>query len=175
MSALGGIEPPLTVPKTIALPLGYNANLPRCADPVASSLVRLKIQHTSCLSPCELLNVSSRIRGIPFLSGDDILPFCANSRTHIYLLVFQHSVSLAAIREGANLLTPHRMALVLSFQTDYLTYCLPPALVCDGGCFRDLESSLTQACIEGPLLAQLRRSPCFRCIAALILMTLYRH
>ena len=36
------------------------ANLPRCAAPVASYLVRYKIQHTSCLSSCGLLNVTSR-------------------------------------------------------------------------------------------------------------------
>ena len=32
------------------------ANLPRCAAPVAPYLVRYRIQHTSCLLPCELLN-----------------------------------------------------------------------------------------------------------------------
>ena len=32
------------------------ANLPRCAVPVAPYLVRYRIQHTSCLLPCELLN-----------------------------------------------------------------------------------------------------------------------
>jgi hypothetical protein len=35
-------------------------NLLRCAAPAASYLVRYKIQHTSCLSSCGLLNVTSR-------------------------------------------------------------------------------------------------------------------
>lgn len=38
------------------------ANLPRCAAPVAPYLVRYRIQHTSCLLPCGLLNHTSRIR-----------------------------------------------------------------------------------------------------------------
>lgn len=35
------------------------ANLPRCAAPVAPYLVRYRIQHTSCLLPCGLLNHAS--------------------------------------------------------------------------------------------------------------------
>ena len=38
------------------------ANLPRCAAPVAPYLVRYRIQHTSCLLPCGLLNHTSRFR-----------------------------------------------------------------------------------------------------------------
>ena len=38
------------------------ANLPRCAAPVAPYLVRYRIQHTSCLLPCGLLNHTSRVR-----------------------------------------------------------------------------------------------------------------
>ena len=37
------------------------ANLPRCADPVAPYLVRYRIQHTSCLLPCGLLNHASSL------------------------------------------------------------------------------------------------------------------
>ncbi len=45
-----------TFPKKVALPNELFANLPRCAVPVAPYLVRYRIQHTSCLLPCELLN-----------------------------------------------------------------------------------------------------------------------
>ena len=37
------------------------ANLPRCAAPVAPYLVRYRIQHTSCLLPCGLLNHASSL------------------------------------------------------------------------------------------------------------------
>lgn len=40
------------------------ANLLRCAVPVAPYLVRYSIQHTDCLLPCGLLNVTSSIRGL---------------------------------------------------------------------------------------------------------------
>lgn len=36
-------------------------NLPRSAAPVAPYLVRYRIQHSSCLSPCEILNLASSL------------------------------------------------------------------------------------------------------------------
>ena len=42
------------------------ANLLRCAAPVAPYLVRYSIQHTSCLSSCELLNLTSSLQVLPF-------------------------------------------------------------------------------------------------------------
>lgn len=42
--------------------MSYVANLPWCAVPVAPYLVRYRIQHTTCLSPCGILNDTSRIR-----------------------------------------------------------------------------------------------------------------
>lgn len=69
--------------KSVALTIELIANLPRCAAPVASYLVRYKIQHTSCLSSCGLLNVTSRpcqaLLANTFCNAT--LLFCANSRT----------------------------------------------------------------------------------------------
>ena len=55
---------------------------------------------------------------MPFLAGSNYVPTCRSSAF----------VSLAVCCSGANPLTPHRLALVLSFRTTYLTYCLPPHL-----------------------------------------------
>ena len=46
----------LHILKMLLYQMSYFANLPRCAVPVAPYLVRYRIQHTSCLLPCELLN-----------------------------------------------------------------------------------------------------------------------
>ena len=112
-----------------------NANLPRSAVPVASYLVRYEIQHSSCLLPCELLNVSSRIRDThplwrwysAFLreQSDSYLP-----------ISLQHSVSLAATCESANPLTSHRLAL-MHILSDRSPNLLPTsAMAYEGGCFR---------------------------------------
>lgn len=63
------------------------ANLPRCAAPVAPYLVRYRIQHTSCLLPCGLLNHTSRFR----LSLHRLycyLAFPCEVRLNNYLLTF---------------------------------------------------------------------------------------
>ncbi len=75
------------VHQTIALPDELFANLPRCAAPVAPYLVRYRIQHTSCLLPCGLLNHTSRIRGyLPRLYC--YLAFPCRVRLNNYLLTF---------------------------------------------------------------------------------------
>ena len=51
-----GFEPSPIPPKWNCSTTELFANLPRCAVPVAPYLVRYRIQHTSCLLPCELLN-----------------------------------------------------------------------------------------------------------------------
>ena len=45
--------------------MSYVANLPWCAVPVAPYLVRYRIQHTTCLSPCGILNDTSSLRCNP--------------------------------------------------------------------------------------------------------------
>ena len=67
-------------------------NLPRCAAPVASDLVRNEIQHTSCFSPCELLNGSSSFRHYTFNSCTGTLPFHANGQTSYLPVGLQHSL-----------------------------------------------------------------------------------
>lgn len=82
-----GIEPRSTVLKNSCLTIRQFANLPRSAAPVASCLVRHKIQHSSCLLPCELLNHASRIRNHP---SSLALPSCLSLRVRLndYPLVY---------------------------------------------------------------------------------------
>lgn len=55
-------------------------NLPRCAAPVASHLVRNEIQHTNCFSACGLLDGFSSVRDKPpFYSQTGTMPFLARS------------------------------------------------------------------------------------------------
>lgn len=58
--AMSDLNRHLLKPNQMLYQIEQIANLPRCAAPVASYLVRYKIQHTSCLSSCGLLNVTSR-------------------------------------------------------------------------------------------------------------------
>jgi hypothetical protein len=64
------------------------SNLLRSAVPVASCLVRHKIQHSSCLSPCEVLNCALSIRCYP--STLTLLQSLSTLivRQYKYLLVF---------------------------------------------------------------------------------------
>ena len=63
------------------------ANLPRCADPVAPYLVRYRIQHTSCLLPCGLLNHASSLPSSVQLLHC-YLAFPCEVRLNNYLLTF---------------------------------------------------------------------------------------
>ena len=63
------------------------ANLPRCAAPVAPYLVRYRIQHTSCLLPCGLLNHTSRLRS-SLHRWYCYLAFPCEVRLNNYLLTF---------------------------------------------------------------------------------------
>ena len=64
------------------------ANLLRCAVPVAPYLVRYSIQHTDCLLPCGLLNVTSSIRGLTLPLLQCYYAFPCGVRQCSYLLVF---------------------------------------------------------------------------------------
>lgn len=66
-------------------------------------------------------------------------------------------------------LSTHRPALCISFRTTTLTYCLPP-FYRRGLLSINVESTLTQACLDGPLLAQVYRKPCFGTVACLTLI-----
>lgn len=63
------------------------ANLPRCAAPVAPYLVRYRIQHTSCLLPCGLLNHASSLPSSVQLSHC-YLAFPCEVRLNNYPLTF---------------------------------------------------------------------------------------
>jgi len=99
-------------------------------------------------------------------------------RLYDYLLAF-HTHRIGVTRAERQLIQPHRSALVLSFRTLYLqlTVYRPPA---DGVCYMlpperwKHGDYLTQACINGPLLAQVYGTSCFGHITVLDLTTLYR-
>ena len=69
------------------LTISQIANLPRCAAPVAPYLVRYRIQHTSCLLPCGLLNHASSLPSSVQLLHC-YLAFPCEVRLNNYLLTF---------------------------------------------------------------------------------------
>ena len=153
----------------IALPIELFANLPRSAAPVASCLVRHKIQHSYCLLPCGLLNDSSS------------LPLTVQLLTCYIAFLRKQSDSVTTCWSSAfNSLVCCSSATTASWNStivsvpilsDYNTVLLPTAFLQTGVAFAfGSESTLTQACLDGPLLAQVYRKPCFGTVACLTLM-----
>jgi hypothetical protein len=145
------------------------ANPPRSAVPVASRLVRRKIQHSYCLLPCGLLNDSSSLPSsvqlwtcyIAFLREQ------SDSATTGWSLVF-NSLVCCSLATTASWNSPTGSVPILS---DYNTVLLPTAFLWTGVAFGALpESTLTPACLDGPLLAAVYGKPAFGCIAALTLI-----
>ena len=135
-----GIEPRIHWLRVSCITIMQFANLPRCAAPVASCLVRHKIQHTSCLSACGLLNDTSSLRLYP---STLVLLDCLSARTvwlSNYQLVFR-------IQRFGMLQFGHHSLLTL---TDWLwvyPFGLQHRLTAyrlskDGSCFRPKSSQL---------------------------------
>jgi hypothetical protein len=117
------------------------------------------------------LRATQRLFKSPLIGSTLDLLHCLSARTVRlcnYLLVF-------SIQQFGMLQFSHHSLLELNDRLcSYpfgLQHCLTAyRLSTDGTCFRcKSESSLTQACLDGPLLAAVCRKPAFGCIAALTL------
>jgi len=112
-------------------------NLPRSAAPVAPYLVRYRIQHSSCLSPCGILNrISSLPSSVQLLCCQLAFPCCV--RLVDYPLVF------SIHRFGMSQFVHHRLLELSDCLCSYpfglwhlLTAYRHPI---DGGCFRAMAS-----------------------------------
>jgi hypothetical protein len=112
----------------------------------------------------------------PLIGLTFALPSCLSllGQTKWLPISFQHSRVWFDTARPPQSIRTHRLALFVSFRT-YITHLLPTAILLTGDAFGNAETSLTWACIDEPLLAQLRRSLCFGRITAVILMRLCPH
>lgn len=99
------------------------------------TLLGYKIQHTSCLLPCELLNHTSRIRS-SLLRLYCYIAFPCEVRLCNYPLVFQHSRVWFDTARPPQSIRTHRPALFVSFRT-YITHLLPTAILLTGIAYGD--------------------------------------
>jgi len=141
------------------------------------NLLGYTIQHTSYLSSCGLLGLSSSIQDIGrFLSAIEmeLCLFAQTIRLSPYPLVIWHSLSWRVWSKGANPFIPHRSALesILSdSKTNNLR--LPPSYGRESfRCNTTADHGILYPDLYGwtNCLAQLCRLHCFGCIATLILI-----
>jgi hypothetical protein len=131
-------------------------------------LLGYKIQHTYCLLPCGLLNVTSSL-GLAPSTLVMLRCLCLRAQTMQLPVSIQQSLDGYVAAWPPQPLSTHRTALCASFRTTTLTYCLPPYY--GRGLLSDYsESNLTQACLDGPLLALAYRKLSFGTVTCLTLI-----